>query len=462
MSRITSSPQKRGRLFHGLTVTSALAALALLPAAFPATASVEAPVTEAAAESPLPSGNTDYRTLADYETDMDQLVSDHPDLVEPLTLPFPTSSGRTVRGIEITDNVSAKDGKPVFVTVGMHHGNEWPSGEMTMEYAIDLVNRAAAGDPEVTALLDQARVVVVPIVNVDGFVNNRRQTDTNVDMNRNYGFGWLPISTSGAEPWSEPEARNIEWLLTTRQATTFVTQHTCIQVVLYPPLQLKAGPTQDVDRLHDLASRMATHYGPGYIARDSAHDYETTGEAIDWAYFATRGLAITAETCPDRGVERTFETQVVDTYPEHRLAMNEGLINTASPEQHATITGKAPKDAVLRIERSFEMYTQPFTQEDGTERPEAFTTTHTSEMELPHPNGKFSWAVNPSYLPTPPYQAEGIVPDRTGFDDEQWILTCERPDGTVLQTVPVSVDLGESVEVNLQECKKNFHKKSIG
>lgn len=457
-------PARRRSLTGRAAVAVAAFAVATAGAVIPAAAQSSAPAADTittVASSDLPSGNQDYRTLADYEADMDRLVSEHPDLVEPLTLPYPTTSGRTVRGIEITNDVTAKDGKPVFVTVGMHHGGEWPSGELTMEYAIELVQRASAGDPEVSALLDQARVVVVPIVNVDGFVRNRRQTDSNVDMNRNYGFGWMPISTGGAEPWSEPETRNIEWLLTTRQATTFVTQHTCIQVVLYPPLQLSVGPTQDVDRLHSLATRMAEHYGPTYIARDSAHDYETTGEAIDWAYFATRGLAFTAETCPDRGVARTFQSQVLDTYPQHRLAMREGLLSTVDAAQHSTITGKAPKDAVLRISRSFEMYTQPFAQADGSVRPGSFTTTHTSEMELPHPNGKFSWAVNPSFLPIPPYQATGIEPDQTGFVDEPWVLTCERPDGTVLQTVPVSVDLGESVEVDLTQCKRNFHKKSF-
>lgn len=424
----------------------------------PASASgqdASAPDAAAAGTSSLPSGNTDYRTLADYRADMARLVAEHPDLVKPLTLPYRTSEGRAVEGIEITKDVQRNVGKPVFVTVGMHHGNEWPSGELTMEYAIDLVENADRAP--VAQLLEEARVVVVPIVNVDGFVANQRRTATDVDMNRNYGFGWLPISTGGAAPWSEPEARNIKWLLSTRQATTFITQHTCIQVVLYPPLQLEVGDTQDVDRLHDLASRMADAYGPGYIARDSAHDYETTGEAIDWAYFATRGLAFTNETCPDRGVERTFETQVVDTYPNHRDAMFEALDNTVDPSQHATITGKAPKDAILRITKSFPMYTQPYEHADGAVRTDSFDNTLTSSMELPRPNGKFSWAVNPSERPIPPYQEDGVHPNQTGFYTEPWQLTCERPDGTVLQTVPVNVGLGETAAVDLKLCKKRFH-----
>ncbi|MGW4465124.1 M14 family zinc carboxypeptidase [Micromonospora sp. NPDC004704] len=455
---------KSGRgVWRGAVSASAAACLAVTGFAAPASASsgtAPAGSPPSGQVTQLPSGNTTYRTLDDYERDMQTLVREHPKLVKPLTLPYPTSTGRLVRGIEISRDVRANDGKPVFVTVGMHHGNEWPSGELVMEYATDLVQRAARGDRYVSSLLNRARLVVVPIVNVDGFTRNRRQTDTNVDMNRNYGFGWLPISTGGAAPWSEPETRNIEWLLSTRQATTFVTQHTCIQVVLYPPLQLEVGPTQDVARFEDLATRMARRYGPNYIPRDSAHDYETTGEAIDWAYFATRGLAFTAETCPDSGVERTFQTQVVDAYAEHRLAMFEALEATADPDQHAVIEGRAPKGAVLRIAKSFNMYTQPYPQADGTTRPTAFGTTLTSDLNVSRSNGKFSWAVNPSYRPVPPYQANGVQPNQTGFYREPWILTCERPDGTVLQRTAVNVNLGQKVKVDLRQCERNFRKKS--
>lgn len=435
---------------HGALLAASAVVVGVMAFVAPSTASV------GAAESTIPSGNTTYRTLADYESDMAKLVADRPDLVKPITLPYPTTSGRTVQGIEITNNVHANDGKPVFVDVGMHHGNEWPSGELTMEFAIDLVQNA--NDPEVSALLDRARVVIVPIVNVDGFVGNHRRTDTDVDMNRNYGLGWLPISTGGAAPWSEPETKNIEWLLSTRQATVFNTQHTCIQVVLYPPLQLEAGPAQDVERLHSLASAIAAQYGPTYKALPSAEDYETTGEAIDWAYFATRGLSVTTETCPNRGEERTYETQVLQPYGSHRLAMLEALETAADPVEHAVIEGKAPKDAVLRITKSFDMYTSPYEQPDGTVVPTSFTTTLTSDLDVASRNGKFAWSVNPSYRPVPAYQADGVNGGQTDFYTEPWILTCERPDGTVLQTTPVNVDLGERVTVDLKQCRRDFHR----
>ena len=42
---------------------------------------------------------------------------------------------------------------------------------------------------------------------------------------------------------------------------------------------------------------MANATNNGYTnVRDSAHDYETSGETIDWSYYATRGFAVTPET----------------------------------------------------------------------------------------------------------------------------------------------------------------------
>lgn len=453
-SRTRGAASKARRRLKVAAVALGVVTAGLASPAGAATPTQAAPVAPAVQQSDLPSGNTEYRTLADYEADMNRLAAENPDLVKPITLPHKTSAGRTVRGIEISRDVHVRDGKPVFVTVGMHHGDEWPSGELTMEYAVDVVENADR--PPFAKLLDEARLVVVPVVNVDGFVADTRHTATDVDMNRNYGFGWLPISTGGKAPWSEPETRNIRWLLSTRQATTFVTQHTCLQVVLYPPLQLEAGPTQDVERFEDLGNRMAESYGPSYRALDSAHDYETTGEAIDWAYFATRGLAFTNETCPDEGVERTYETEVEDVYEGHREAMTKAFGNAADPAQHSVIAGQAPPGAVLRIAKKFPMYTQPYEQPDGTERPTEFANTLTSELVATDRSGRFHWSVNPSDRPIPPYQKDGVHGNRTGFYTEPWVLTCERPDGKVLQRVRVDVGLGEKAKVDLEPCAREF------
>ena len=128
----------------------------------------------AAADSPtMPSGRRAYRDLADYEWDLRELAKRNPDIVKLLTLPHATVEGRRVLAVEISDNVTAKDGKPVYAVMGLHHAREWPSGEHTVEFAFDLVQTWRAGDPRTRDLLQRTRVVVLPVVNPDGFHASR-------------------------------------------------------------------------------------------------------------------------------------------------------------------------------------------------------------------------------------------------------------------------------------------------
>ena len=136
----------------------------------------------------LPSGRTGpYRHLADYTSEMNALATSHPSIVKKFTLPLMTLEppGRPVEGIEISTDVNARDGKPVFLMMGLHHAREWPSGEHTMEWAFELIcgfspdppgapdtpcpDSLAAPDARVVGLLQNIRVLIVPVVNPDGF-----------------------------------------------------------------------------------------------------------------------------------------------------------------------------------------------------------------------------------------------------------------------------------------------------
>jgi hypothetical protein len=95
----------------------------------------DAEYARANVRSELPSGRTSYRRLFDYEGDLKRLAREHPDLVRPITLPYRSFEGRSVEGIEITTSPNARDGKPVFLQMGVHHAREWPSAEHAMEWA---------------------------------------------------------------------------------------------------------------------------------------------------------------------------------------------------------------------------------------------------------------------------------------------------------------------------------------
>jgi hypothetical protein len=138
--------------------------------------------------SSLPSQRTTYRVYADYQRELKALAEEHPTLVKPIVLPKRSFQGREVQGVEIGRRVrDPEDGRPVFLLVALHHAREWPSAEAAMEFAHMLV-RGDGTDPRITGLLDRSRVIVVPLVNPDGFISSRGAVDP-VDLVTNQGAG---------------------------------------------------------------------------------------------------------------------------------------------------------------------------------------------------------------------------------------------------------------------------------
>ncbi len=105
---------------------------------------------------------------------MAQLAEGHPGLVELFEMKRPSLEGRTIYGLEIAADVDrrAGDGRPVYYLDGVHHAREWPASEYTIIFAHHLVENYGK-DPRITDLLHRVRVIVVPIVNVDGFNYSR-------------------------------------------------------------------------------------------------------------------------------------------------------------------------------------------------------------------------------------------------------------------------------------------------
>ena len=146
--------------------------------------------TRRVGKSSLPSGQTTYRVYDDYQTEMKAIVED-PDLAsitKPVVLSQRTFQGREIQGIEFGTNVDApEDGKPVFLLVAMHHAREWPSSESAMEF-MHMIAQGYGTDPRITDLLERTRVVVVPLINADGFISSRGFVDP-VDLITNQGGG---------------------------------------------------------------------------------------------------------------------------------------------------------------------------------------------------------------------------------------------------------------------------------
>jgi hypothetical protein len=337
--------------------------------------------------------------------------------------------------------------------MGLHHAREWPSGEHAMEFGFELVNGLNSGNARITGLLDRARVLVIPVVNVDGFEQSRKWGDLvdirefddggtvtilgnpgnaykrkncrvangveptppgaceisspggygiGIDLNRNYGGLWGGPGAStnpadptyrGPEPFSEPETKAVQELISSRQVTMMISNHTFSNLVLRPPGIRSAGETVDEAAMKDLGARMSAQNG--YRNIHGWQLYDTTGTTEDWSYNATGGYGYTFEIGPNE-FHPPFP-QVVDEYLGAGLYAGKGnreayllaLESAVDPTHHSVISGKAPAGAVLRL-------TKDFSTSTTTGAP---VSDHLESTLVVPSNGRYTWHVNPSTRP---------------------------------------------------------------
>jgi murein tripeptide amidase MpaA len=416
----------------------------------------DARTARASGTSRLPSGRASYRRLPDYDLELKRLAMRYPSLARPLTLGQHSVLGRDVNGIEISTGAqNTADGKPVFLLMGLHHAREWPSAEVTLEFAYDLL-RGYGRDARTTRLVRQTRTIVVPVVNPDGFNVSREATlggdfslfdyevkrkncgvsegtpkrfargacDDNAagrlrgsDLNRNYGglwggggasVNWADDTYRGDAPFSEPEAQNVRALIASRQVTTLITNHTFSNLVLRPPGTADFGFPLEEPAYRELGAALAARNG--YTSQTGFALYDTTGTTEDWSFWSTGGLAFTFEI-GDTDFHPPFHAGVEAEYlglppaagagkGGNREAYFRMLEATADASLHSVIEGTAPPGSTLRLSKTFETATSPVWRDDlgnTVGDPLSFTDTLTSELTPSGP--RFAWHVNPSTRP---------------------------------------------------------------
>ena len=207
-----------------------------------------------------------------------------------------------------------------------------------------------AGDPRIAGLLRRARVLVVPVVNPDGFVlsrevggafefkrkncrvqdlaiptgavrgagqrgaRRRSQPQLRQLLGRRPGASLVPTDDAyrGAGPFSEPESQNIHDLVATRPVVTVVSNHTFGNLMLRPPSVRSLGEGPDARLLAELGDAMAA---AGGLTSQHAYDlYDTTGSAEDWAYWSAGAPGFT----PEIGPETALLARLPSPLREHR------------------------------------------------------------------------------------------------------------------------------------------------
>lgn len=132
--------------------------------------------------------------------------------------------GRSVEGRPIY-KTEFGSGDDVTLFFSCFHGSERATPRFGFEFANLLHEKQSL-------LAEGKRVVIVPILNPDGFVKGTRRNARNVDLNRNYptaNWGRQPAEGSkvyfGESPASEPETRIVLKLMAEVQPTKILTIH---------------------------------------------------------------------------------------------------------------------------------------------------------------------------------------------------------------------------------------------
>ena len=128
--------------------------------------------------------------LDEYLTDFDAILSGE--------VIGQSWEGRDIRGFKIRGTGGTKSVRPAVVLNGTVHAREWIS-PMTNMYALDTLLNGYGSNSEITSLLDEVDVYVLPVMNPDGYEyswttdrfwrKNRRPVgggQIGVDLNRNF------------------------------------------------------------------------------------------------------------------------------------------------------------------------------------------------------------------------------------------------------------------------------------
>ncbi len=108
-----------------------------------------------------------------------------------------------------------------------HPIRAWELGERSADVTVvaiaDMHGNETGGEVILNSLRDgraiqDVHLWVIPRQNPDGVLRSQRQNARGVDLNRNFGVKWKPLTGyyyAGPRPWSEPETRSVRRFLNT-------------------------------------------------------------------------------------------------------------------------------------------------------------------------------------------------------------------------------------------------------
>lgn len=274
---------------------------------------------------------SNYKQFADIITHFNAIAGARPDIAS-MSDVGDSLQGNSIYALTITGPDTPQNpraDRPVVLWNGGQHAREWVS-PMTVSYLASRFVADYGSDPRVTDLVNNTRIVIVPVMNPDGYLHtwsserywrkNRRNNGGSfgVDLNRNWGYEWggQGASTSpsddtyrGTGPFSEPETQVMRDLAISYgdDLVAHIDYHTYSQLILWPFGYAEGVQTPEPDRtfFDELATAMSDeildYSGVFYDPIQSVDLYPAAGDSSDWFYGELGAKSLTIELRPADG-----------------------------------------------------------------------------------------------------------------------------------------------------------------
>jgi murein tripeptide amidase MpaA len=275
---------------------------------------------------------TNYKQFSEIITYFNAIAAAHPDIAS-LSDVGDSLQGNDVYALTLTGpdapgNLAAD--RPVVLWNGGQHAREWLS-PMTVSYIASKLADDFGSDSRVTEMINNTRIVIVPVMNPDGYLytwsnerfwrKNRRNNGDGtfgVDLNRNWGYEWggegaSPFSSDdtyhGPQAFSEPETQVMRDLAMSfgDSLVSHIDFHTYSQLILWPFGYAEGVQTPEPDRTFfdelstALSDEIQAFSGVFYNPIQSVDLYPAAGTCSDWHYGDLGAKSLTFELRPASG-----------------------------------------------------------------------------------------------------------------------------------------------------------------
>ncbi len=250
-----------------------------------------------------------YYTYTEIQQKLDEMYNDYPNLITEKFSIGTTIEGRTIWAVKISDNPNVSENEPQVYFDGLVHARE-PQSMATLMYAMFYMLENYGADPQVTYLLDNREIFIVPCFNPDGYEYNRSTNPSGggmwrknrsfnggaygVDLNRNFGYQWgydnvgsspTPSSETyrGPSAFSELETQAVRDFVLANDFKTYVNFHSYGNVIMYPWGYVNQL-TPDSATFTRFAQDMNVWNGYDYGTGGQTIGYNSNGNIRDWMY----------------------------------------------------------------------------------------------------------------------------------------------------------------------------------